>query len=265
MDRPANRLLCTLVAVAIFAPCAAAHGAVRITSATHSVAAGGRARLAIVAPTGARSCWLDFVRDGRRRQSSAAVAVTGPGIAWSWRVPTASRTGRWVVRVLCTTSSRTQRGSSALRVRRGGARYKLAAVLSVSQSAAQAPPTGTAVAPQGPNPFPWGQCTFWAYEKRPDIFDQSSHAVSWEALRWADNARAAGFPVDGASRAGDIAVFQPGHQGAFGTGHLAYVESVNGNGSFNVSEMNANGNPNLTYATRPAPGGDPGIQFIHRR
>lgn len=258
-------LAVALVAVGILALCAPAHGAVRIASASRGATVGGRAQLAIVAPTGAKRCWLEFVHGRRVRQRSASSAVSGSGITWTWRVAANSRTGTWLIRAACATATRTQTASVAFRVRRGGTRFKLASQLAVSRSATQAPSGGGAITAQGPNPFPQGQCTFWAYEKRPDIYDGSSHSVSWDALHWADNARAAGFPVNGSPQVGDIVVFQPGHQGAFGTGHLAYVEGVNPDGSFSVTEMNANGNPTVTSSTRPSAAGDPGIQFIHRR
>jgi surface antigen len=55
------------------------------------------------------------------------------------------------------------------------------------------------------------------------------------ANQWDDNARAAGIPVDGSPRAGDVAI---SNSGAFG--HAMYVESVNGNGTINISQYNVN-------------------------
>jgi surface antigen len=54
------------------------------------------------------------------------------------------------------------------------------------------------------------------------------------ANQWDDNARAAGIPVDGTPRVGDIAVSNSGPYG-----HVMYVESLNGNGTVRVSQYNA--------------------------
>ncbi len=54
------------------------------------------------------------------------------------------------------------------------------------------------------------------------------------ANQWDDNAQAAGIPVDGTPRVGDIAVSNSGPYG-----HVMYVESLNGNGTVRVSQYNA--------------------------
>jgi surface antigen/peptidoglycan hydrolase CwlO-like protein len=54
------------------------------------------------------------------------------------------------------------------------------------------------------------------------------------ANQWDDDARSAGIPVDGTPRAGDVAI---SNSGAYG--HAMYVESVNSNGTINISQYNA--------------------------
>ncbi len=54
------------------------------------------------------------------------------------------------------------------------------------------------------------------------------------ANQWDDNARRAGIPVDQNPQPGDIAI---SNAGAYG--HAMYVESVNGDGTFNLSQYNA--------------------------
>jgi surface antigen len=84
-------------------------------------------------------------------------------------------------------------------------------------------------------------CTDYAYEKRPDLERGLGYAKYW-----ADGARSRGFLVDNIPQAGDIAVFQPGDHGADksdkwclgGCGHVAYVETINSDGTFNISERN---------------------------
>lgn len=75
------------------------------------------------------------------------------------------------------------------------------------------------------------------------------------AYRWADNARADGIPVSGTPRRGDIAVAQWGS-----LGHVMYVESVNSDGTINVSQYNAdyNGTYSEAYGLSTA-----GLEFIH--
>lgn len=79
--------------------------------------------------------------------------------------------------------------------------------------------------------FPYGQCTYYVATKRQ---------VNWSgnAGQWYYNAQAAGRPVGKTAQAGAIMVSYEG----VALGHVAYVERVNPDGSFVVSEMNWNGN-----------------------
>jgi surface antigen len=87
-----------------------------------------------------------------------------------------------------------------------------------------------------------GECTDWALDRRPDL----RAIVSGNAQNWTAQARNAGRPVSKTPTAGSVMVLQGGVQGAFiGTGHVAYVESVNAT-SFVVSEQNWNG---IRYST----------------
>jgi len=109
------------------------------------------------------------------------------------------------------------------------------------------------------------QCTDYAHQKRPDL------PALGIAKYWAENASNSGFPVDNTPKAGDIAVFQPGDHDADdtdqwcsgGCGHVAYVESVNSDGTFNISEANFpigsdyHKRPNLKVESRD--------QFIHKK
>ncbi|MGA8923497.1 MAG: CHAP domain-containing protein [Candidatus Dormiibacterota bacterium] len=75
--------------------------------------------------------------------------------------------------------------------------------------------------------FPWGWCTWYVATRRP---------VPWRgnAIEWYGNARAMGFPVGSKPQAGAIMVTT---ESPIGLGHVAYVEQVNGDGSWLVSEM----------------------------
>jgi LysM repeat protein len=76
------------------------------------------------------------------------------------------------------------------------------------------------------NPFPYGQCTWWAYHMKP---------VPWSgnAIEWYAQAQRYGWLVGRAARPGSIMVSAESYYG-----HVAYVESVNSDGSWTVSEMN---------------------------
>lgn len=74
------------------------------------------------------------------------------------------------------------------------------------------------------------------------------------ANQWDDNAWAQGIPADYSPRAGDVAISNAGYYG-----HAMYVESVNGDGTINISQYNADWQG--TYSTNtisPA-----GLVFIH--
>jgi surface antigen len=79
------------------------------------------------------------------------------------------------------------------------------------------------------NGFSYGYCTWWVAHKR---------SIPWRgnAYQWWWNARAFGFAEGAAPRPGAVMVM--GISGTSPQGHVAYVESVNPNGSFLVSEMN---------------------------
>jgi len=83
------------------------------------------------------------------------------------------------------------------------------------------------------NPFSWGQCTWYAFNMRPDL----AGSVWGNASNWSYAARVSGQAVGYQPQAGALAVFQPGVQGAWGAGHVAYVTAVGNNGWFQVSEM----------------------------
>ena len=96
--------------------------------------------------------------------------------------------------------------------------------------APQAPVTTTSRGGYGgPNAYAWGNCTYYVKERRPDI------GSYWgDASGWLYSAQAAGYSTGYTPVAGSIGV-------ALSYGHVVYVESVNGDGSVNISEQNYNG------------------------
>ncbi|MGA4514756.1 CHAP domain-containing protein [Staphylococcus caledonicus] len=84
------------------------------------------------------------------------------------------------------------------------------------------------------NLYTAGQCTWYVYDRVG-----GSIGSTWgNANNWASAAQSAGYTVDNNPEEGSIM------QSSAGTyGHVAYVESVNDDGSITVSEMNYNGGP----------------------
>jgi len=97
-----------------------------------------------------------------------------------------------------------------------------------SSSGSYSAPVSRVASSSGPNRFPWGWCTWYAASRR---------YVPWSgnAYNWYENAQGYGYSTGRAPVPGAIMV-----TGESGWGHVAYVESVNGN-SFTVSEMNYQG------------------------
>ena len=100
------------------------------------------------------------------------------------------------------------------------------------------------------NRFPYGYCTWYVYNRRP---------VPWlgNAWEWAGEAQAYGWATGQVPRPGAIMVTW---ESVFG--HVAYVESVNADGSYTVSEMNFVAFGVVDMRTI-RPGGVPLIAFIY--
>jgi len=77
------------------------------------------------------------------------------------------------------------------------------------------------------NSYAWGQCTWYAKQRRPDLPNNLGNANNWYA-----RAAAMGRKVGAAPRAGAVATTTAGR-----FGHVAVVDSVRG-GTVNISEMN---------------------------
>ena len=95
------------------------------------------------------------------------------------------------------------------------------------------------VAVSGWNPFPYGQCTWWANQR---YYQLHGVFVPWHinanAWQWTARASNFGWRVSAVPRVGEIVVLQPGVQGAYYMGHVAVVEQVLSGGHFIASSMN---------------------------
>jgi surface antigen len=111
------------------------------------------------------------------------------------------------------------------------------------------------------NPFPYGQCTWWADQR---YYQLHGVFVPWRvdanAWQWTDRAYQYGWHVSFAPQAGDIMVLQPGVEGAWGMGHVGVVEHVFPGGSFTASSMNWGANIGSIADAQFHAG--PGVAFI---
>jgi len=85
---------------------------------------------------------------------------------------------------------------------------------------------------------PWGmysrQCVSYTAWK---VYQKNGYMPYWggrgNAKQWPANARAAGIPVNSTPRAGSVGVIMSGQYG-----HVVWVDSVNSNGTINISQYN---------------------------
>ncbi|GHO57160.1 CHAP domain-containing protein [Ktedonobacter robiniae] len=97
--------------------------------------------------------------------------------------------------------------------------------------------SGGSVAGGSSNHGAYGQCTYWAAMRFHAV---TGVWVPWygNAWEWASGALQYGWRVSSKPSVGAIIVLQPGVQGAGGVGHVAYVESINADGSVYTSNYN---------------------------
>jgi surface antigen len=93
-----------------------------------------------------------------------------------------------------------------------------------------------------------GQCTDYATAK-------TGIGGLGNASQWAANAQSKGYNVSKTPKAGDVVVFAPGQAGASSLGHVGVVDSVNENGTINMSEANYNGGFNKRTVSSAAADG----------
>lgn len=99
-------------------------------------------------------------------------------------------------------------------------------------------PNNLANAPQDSLVDPWGmynrECVSYTAWK---VYQKNGYMPYWggrgNAIQWPGNARAAGIQTSSTPRAGSAGVISAGYYG-----HIVWVESVNGNGTVNISQYN---------------------------
>jgi surface antigen len=161
-----------------------------------------------------------------RRQDQVAWQQAAAGVA-------AAKSARDAAKVLADQAQ----ADAALRAR----------ALAIAQAAM--PATWSGAGPY-PNHFSYGYCTWYVANRR---------YVPWfgNAIDWWPNARPYGYSEGQVPQVGAIMVTRES-----GYGHVAYVESVNGDGSWTVSEMNYLGWDQVSRRTI-RPGQVPLVGFIY--
>ncbi len=114
------------------------------------------------------------------------------------------------------------------------------------------------------NPFPYGQCTWWASQR---YFQLHGVYVPWtvnaNAYQWTARALDFNWRVSSQPTVGSILVLQPFVQGASYLGHVAVVESVLSNGQVIASSMNWGPDYSSVSTFEFVPG--PGVSFVSAR
>lgn len=123
-----------------------------------------------------------------------------------------------------------------------------------SETLARDIPAATTLAPETPgvaplrsydgsNTYDYGYCTWYVKNRRGASIPNSLG----NANQWYSRAAGMGMAVGSVPRAGAVGTTTRGY-----AGHVVYVESVNGDGSINISEMNAPTWGGVTYRTASA-------------
>ena len=106
-----------------------------------------------------------------------------------------------------------------------------------------------------------GNCTYWVYARRAQVGLPIPN--SWgNADTWAFYAGIAGYTVD--HTPSQYAIMQSSVDTVYGPGHVAFVESVDPDGTWNISEMNAVGLYIVDHKAMPASAAA-NYNFIHTK
>lgn len=97
------------------------------------------------------------------------------------------------------------------------------------------------------NPYPYGQCTWYVYERLKQ-FDLSISGDLGDAHHWNNRAEERDYDVTTTPSKHSVAVFEAGQANADDYyGHVAFVEKVNNDGSILISESNVKGLGIISY------------------
>jgi surface antigen len=136
-------------------------------------------------------------------------------------------------------------------------------LFSVGATSADPAPTGIAVLGDfyfpGDNYAP-GNCTYWVYARRAQVGETIPN--SWgDAATWSPRAANDDYKVDNTPT--QYAIMQTPNS-AGGLGHVAFVESVDPDGTWHISEMNVKGLYIVDHKAMPASTAK-NYNFIHTK
>lgn len=97
----------------------------------------------------------------------------------------------------------------------------------------------------GGNPYPYGECTWYCWQYYHDIQNVGIDGMLGNATDWVTDAHRDQYAVDMSSAVGKTVCWSAGRYPPYG--HVAICAAVNGDGSFDVLEMN------FTYLARDNP------------
>jgi hypothetical protein len=198
-------------------------------SGTSTVKAGGQATLEASLAEPRATCRLTLPP----HNTISTVHPTRERIRWSWAVPRVTRSATWRMSVRCdaktisyTIRVRGRAHAKAKRLYQGRIKVQRLGPPLTDTETTSAPENVPTQGNASMFALTYGQCTDWAYLKRPDIYDKraaNDPLENWSAWTWAEHGRAEGLSVDSAPRVGDIAVWP---QSIGIPGHVAYIEAV---------------------------------------
>jgi surface antigen len=133
----------------------------------------------------------------------------------------------------------------------------------LSAPTSNSPVQSSAAAGQNYNVFPYPWCTWWANERYHQVHGiyvpWRTNAGAWQ---WTARAYQFGWHVSTIPTVGSIINLQPWVQGAYGGGHVAFVEQVLSNGHLIASTSAWGANIYRVTYVEFAPG--PGVTFIRQ-
>ena len=257
----ATTLLCAFGANGSATPAARVVAVPQVDLATPVLTAGDHATFAVYLRSA--GAWTLTFTTGKTRQGPFTVIVGSRGhVEWTWKVPSNARAATWHGTVayagtgsalqpksarhlsLVFKVARSKHFAAAKRTLRIVAGGSIRATLRSNPPDTGVPASVPVSQGQGagllqsPNGFDIDQCTGYADSRRPDIYRTAvAHGVQrsgWNGNMWGVFAARGGIATGTLPVKGAIASFQGGQYG-----HVAYVESVNSDGSYVVSEDNA--------------------------
>jgi surface antigen len=231
---------------------AAMHESVRVTTP-----GGGYALRVTATGVPGSTCGL-LVRAPRTSPQSMPFLIANKGgqVGWSWSARRSAPKGNWRFTVRCTRKGQTHTKTKSRHLGRGRRHGTIGNPSSfhVVHGSLVTPTTGSD--PKGlggaPNPFPWHQCTWWAWVQRSDVYSaavgagvpaggsrgvhQGQTVYVWDGARWFYNAQRAGIPTGQTPVAGALVSWDETQGNPYG--HVAFVESVRSPTDITVSECN---------------------------